>query len=344
MFKFNKSIPPYIIAELSTNHKGSFLEASKLIEAAASCGVNAIKIQTYTADSMTINIKNKYFKIRDKSNLWNGYYLYDLYKKGSTPYIWHKKIFDKAKSLGLDYFSTPFDVNAVDFLESLNVKMYKIASFEITDLKLIEKIASTKKTTFISTGMATKKEISNVIKIFKKQRNNNYILLKCTSNYPADPADSNILTIQDMKKKFKCPVGISDHTLGIGVPLASVALGAQVVEKHFKLKSSFKKKALDDAFSLDPKQMSQLVRESKNVWKSIGKISYGPTNNEKKSLIFRRSLFATKDINKGEFFTSDNIGIFRPNIGLQPNEFDKIIGKKSKKSIKKGSPLFNSHF
>tara|TARA_B100000989_G_C19494444_1_gene451329 strand:+ start:111 stop:1145 length:1035 start_codon:yes stop_codon:yes gene_type:complete len=344
MSKFKKSMPPYIIAELSTNHKGSFLEASRLIEAAANCGVNAIKIQTYTADSMTLNVKNKHFKIRDKNNLWYGYYLYDLYKKGSTPYIWHKKIFDKAKSLGLDYFSSPFDINAVDFLESLNVKMYKIASFEITDLKLIEKIASTKKTTFISTGMATKKEIFNAIKIFKKKRNNKYILLKCTSNYPADPSDSNILTIEDMKKKFKCPVGISDHTLGIGVPLASVALGAQVVEKHFKLKSSFKKKALDDAFSLNPEQMSQLVRESKNVWKSIGKISYGPTNNEKKSLIFRRSLFAKKDINKGDLFTSDNIGIFRPNIGLQPKEFDKIIGKKSKKSIKKGSPLFNSHF
>ena len=344
MYKFNKSMPPYIIAELSTNHKGSFAEASKLIESAADCGVNAIKIQTYTADSMTLNVKNKYFKIRDKSNLWNGYYLHDLYKKGSTPYSWHKKIFDKAKSLGLDYFSSPFDVNAVDFLESLNVKMYKIASFEITDLKLIEKIASTKKTTFISTGMATKKEIFNVIEIFKKKRNKNYILLKCTSNYPSDPSDSNILTIKDMKNEFKCPVGISDHTLGIGVPLASVALGAQVVEKHFKLKSSSKKRALDDAFSLIPEQMTQLVCESKNVWKSIGKISYGPSKNEKKSLIFRRSLFATKNIKKGDFFTSDNIGIFRPNIGLQPKEFDKIVGKKSKKSIKKGSPLFNSHF
>ena len=279
MYKFNKSMPPYIIAELSTNHKGSFTEAFKLIEAAADCGVNAIKIQTYTADSMTLNVKNKYFKIRDKSNLWNGYYLHDLYKKGSTPYSWHKKIFDKAKSLGLDYFSSPFDVKAVDFL-IIKCKMYKIASFEITDLKLIEKIASTKKTTFISTGMATKTEILNVIKIFKKKRNKNYILLKCTSNYPSDPSDSNIITIKDMKKEFKCPVGISDHTLGIGVPLASVALGAQVVEKHFKLKNSSKKE-LDDAFSLIPEQMSQLVRESKNVWKSIGKISYGPSNNEK---------------------------------------------------------------
>lgn len=344
MSRFNKFTPPYIIAELSTNHKGSFLEASKLVEAAAACGVNAIKLQTYTADSMTLNVKNKYFQIRDKSNLWNGFYLYDLYKKGSTPYSWHKKIFDKAKTLGLEYFSSPFDINAVNFLESLNVKMYKIASFEITDVKLIEKIASTKKTTFISTGMATKKEILDVIKIFEKKRNKNYILLKCTSNYPSDPSDSNILTIQDMKKQFNCPVGISDHTLGIGVPLASVALGAQVIEKHFKLKSSSKKKALDDLFSLDPEQMSQLVRESKNVWKSIGKISYGPTNNEKKSLIFRRSLFATKDIKKGDLFTSENIGIFRPNIGLQPKEFDKIIGKKSNKTIKKGSPLFNSHF
>ena len=335
MIKINKY--PYIIAELSTNHNQSLSQALKLVESAKKCGVDAIKLQTYTADSMTVNCKNSKFLIKDKKSLWKKKYLYDLYKKGSLKYEFHKPIFNYAKKLNLDDLSTPGDIDAVNFLEKLNVKFYKIASFEITDNLLIEAIAKTKKKTFISTGMASINEINNVVKIFKKHHNYNYVLLKCTSNYPSDPKNSNIKTILDLKKKFNCEIGISDHTKGIGVAIAATVLGASVIEKHFKL--NHETKSLDKDFSLNPEQMKKLVVECKSAIDSLGQVHYGPTIDEKKSLYFRRSIIVKKNIKKGDYFSYDNIGVLRPNIGAQPSNYLKIIGKKSKKSYKLGDPV-----
>ena len=335
--KIGKKYPPFIIAEMSGNHNQSISNALKIVRAAAKCGVNAIKLQTYTADTITINSKRKEFQINSSKSIWKGASLYSLYKKAYTPWEWHKKIYAEANKNNILCFSSPFDETAVDFLEKINNPIYKVASSECVDLHLIKKIAQTKKPMIISTGMATKKEVHQALECAKKYGCKNIALLKCTSTYPAPVSDINLKTIEDMRKEFNCEVGLSDHTLGIGVPLVAICNGATIIEKHFTL--SKKIKSPDSAFSSEPSEFKQLVKESKNISLSIGKIKYGPSESEKKSLIFRRSLYVVKDIKKGETFSDLNIKSIRPSLGLKTSNFDKIIGKKANKFIKKGTPL-----
>ena len=334
---FFKKKTPIIIAEMSGNHNGSLKQALKIVKEASKAGADAIKLQTYTADTITLNSKNRDFIIHDKKSLWKKEKLYNLYKKAHTPWSWHKKIFNLAKKLNIVCFSSPFDETAVDFLEKLNTPIYKIASFEITHLPLIKKVAETKKPIIMSTGLASKKEIKEAVRIAKKNGCPKVILLKCTSAYPASIGDSNLKTIIDLKKTFKCDVGFSDHTLGIGAALAAIATGASVIEKHFTL--SKKDKGVDTAFSMDVSQLKLLVKEAKNAYYSIGKINYKLSNSEKKSKIFRRSIYAKANIKKGDLFTRKNIKVIRPAFGLQPKYYFKILGKKSKRNISKASRI-----
>ncbi len=335
--KIGKNYPPFIIAEMSANHNQSINNALKIVRKAADCGVNAIKLQTYTPDTITINSKRKEFKINSAKSIWNGKNLYSLYKEAYTPWEWHKKIFEEAKKYNIICFSSPFDGTAVDFLEKLNTPMYKVASSECVDLNLIKIIAQTKKPIIISTGMASKKEIHDAVNCATKNGSKNIALLKCTSTYPAPISDINLLTIDHMRKEFNCEVGLSDHTLGIGVPLLAICNGATIIEKHFTL--SRKIKSSDSVFSSEPDEFKQLVSESKNIKTALGKIKYGPTTSERKSMIFRRSLYVVKDIKKNEIFSNTNIKSIRPALGLKTSNLEKIIGKKSSKNIKKGTPL-----
>ncbi len=329
--------PPFIIAEMSGNHNQSLERAFHIIEAAAIAGAHALKIQTYTADTMTLNMNTKDFKIEDNNSLWSGSTLYTLYQQAYTPWEWHKPIFDKCRELGMIPLSTPFDESAVDFLEDLGVPIYKIASFENTDIPLIKKVAATGKPIIISTGMATVAEIDETITAAKEAGCKELILLKCTSTYPASPVSTNISTIPHMKELFNCQVGLSDHTMGTGVAVASVALGATVIEKHFTLSRA--DGGVDSAFSLEPPELKELVVETERAWQALGKITYGPTDKEKASLKFRRSIYVTKDIKAGEIFTKENIKVIRPGYGLEPKYFDLIIGKTSTKHISAGTPL-----
>ena len=322
---------------MSGNHNGSLKKALEIVKEASKAGADAIKLQTYTAETITINSKSRDFIIHDKKSLWKKERLYNLYKKAHTPWSWHKKIYDLAKKLNLVCFSSPFDETAVDFLEKLNTPFYKIASFEITHLPLIKKVALTKKPMIISTGLASKKEIKEAIKIAKKNGCPQIILLKCTSAYPADIADTNILTIKDLKKSFKCEVGFSDHTLGIGAPLAAISHGAKIIEKHFTISKS--DKGVDSAFSMDVKELSSLVTEAKRAYLSLGKVNYKLSSSEKKSKIFRRSIYAKRNIKKGEIFTSDNVKVVRPSYGLSPKYYFKLLGKRSKRQIKKATRI-----
>ena len=335
--KIGTKFKPFIIAEMSGNHNQSLEKALEIVDAAAEAGVDALKIQTYTADTMTLNIDSGEFFIKDKNSLWNGTSLYKLYEEAHTPWEWHKAIFDRCKEKGIIGFSTPFDFTAVDFLESLNVPLYKIASFENTDIPLIRKVARTGKPIIISNGMATVAEMDEAIRAIREEGNDNIILLKCTSTYPASPKDSNLLTIPHMKQLFNCEVGLSDHTLGIGVPVASVALGASVIEKHFTL--SRDEGGVDSAFSLEPIEMKMLVDESERAWESLGNVSYGLTEKEKGSLKFRRSLYITKDLNEGDILTEENVRSIRPGFGLPPKYIDQVIGKKINKEVKSGTPV-----
>ena len=335
--KISKEFPPFIIAEMSANHNQSLKTALNIVKSAAYCGVNAIKIQTYTADTITINSKRKEFKINSKKSLWNGNSLHSLYKKAYTPWKWHKKIFEEAKKYNILCFSSPFDGTAVDFLEELKNPIYKVASSECVDLDLIKKIAKTKKPMIISTGMASKKEIFEAIECAKVNGCRNLAILKCTSTYPAPVNEINLNTIEDMRKEFKCEVGLSDHTLGIGVPLVAITKGATLIEKHFTL--SKKIKSPDSIFSSEPEEFKQLVIESKQIRSSLGKIKYGPSPQEKKSLIFRRSLYVVKTMKKNEIFSKTNIKSIRPALGLKTINLEKILGKKAAKNIKKGTPL-----
>lgn len=329
---------PFIIAEMSGNHNKSLERALQIVEAAAKCGVDALKIQTYTADSMTIDCDNPEFIINDKNSLWNGEKLYTLYQKASTPYEWHKTIFDKCKELGIIGFSTPFDPKAVDFLEGLSCPMYKIASFENGDYPLLKKVAKTGKPVIMSLGMIGIQEIKEGVKVLKDNGCKDLTLLKCTSNYPAGVENSNLLTIPDLKKHFPdCKIGLSDHTLGIGAAIAGVALGAKVVEKHFTLSRA--DGGVDSAFSMEPNEMTQLVEECKNAYLALGKIDYEISESEKKSLVFRRSLYVIKDIKQGEIFTPENIRSIRPGFGLHPKYYETILGKTATKNLKFGSPL-----
>jgi len=332
-----KNHKPFIIAEMSGNHNQSLDIALKIVEAAAQSGAHALKLQTYTADTMTLDVSSDEFCINDPKSLWKGETLYKLYQKASTPWEWHKPIFDKCKELGIIGFSTPFDDTSVDFLESLDIPFYKIASFENTHLPLIRKIASTGKPIIISTGMASLSDLYDLVATIRKEENNNIILLKCTSSYPSDPKESNLLTIPHMRNLFDCEVGLSDHTLGIGAAVASVALGATVIEKHFTLSRA--EGGVDLAFSLEPEEMKNLVIESERAWQSLGKISYLISEKEKKSLQFRRSLYIAKDMKAGEIFTKENLRIVRPGFGLEPKNFDLILGKKASCDLGKGTPV-----
>ena len=329
--------PPIIIAEMSGNHNKSLQNAINIVEQAKLCGVKFLKLQTYTPDTITLNSKKKDFLINDKKSIWYGKNLHKLYKQAHTPWEWHYPIFQKAKELGIICFSSPFDLSAVDFLEGLKVPAYKIASFEITDFPLIKRVAETNKPIILSTGMASKKEIIEAIKLIKKNGKSEFALLKCTSSYPADPKDINLKTIIDMRKKFKCEIGISDHTLGIGVAVASIPFQSTIIEKHFTLKRS--DGGVDSKFSIEPDEMKILIKEINSAWEAIGKIKYGCTASEKKSLNHRKSIYITKDMKKGEIITQKNIKVIRPAFGLHSKYLDKVIGSKLIKNVKSGTAL-----
>ncbi|WP_163339200.1 pseudaminic acid synthase [Desulfopila sp. IMCC35008] len=329
--------PPFIIAEMSGNHNQSLERALEIVEAAAKAGAHALKIQTYTPDTMTLDVKGEGFVIRDGESLWDGRSLYDLYQEAHTPWEWHKAIFDKSRELGMIPFSTPFDESSVDFLEELDTPCYKIASFENIDIPLIKRVAQTGKPLIISTGMASVAELDEAVSTARSAGAKELVLLKCTSTYPASPADTNISTIPHMKKLFDCEVGLSDHTRGLGVAVASVALGATVIEKHFTVDRSAG--GVDSAFSLEPAEMQNLVEETARAWESLGSVMYGPTSREKKSLNFRRSLYVTKDMKVGEVLTSENVRAIRPGYGLAPKFHDIVIGRKVTKNVSIGTPL-----
>ena len=332
-----ENYPPFIIAEMSGNHNQSLKKALQIMDAVAQTGAHAIKLQTYTADTITLDIKEGDFFIEDEDNLWRGRSLYDLYKEAYTPWEWHKAIFKRCRELGMIAFSTPFDETAVDCLETLDVPCYKIASFENTDLPLIRRVAATGKPMIISTGMASVAEIDETVRVAREAGCEDLILLKCTSSYPASPGESNLLTIPHMRKLFDCPVGLSDHTMGIGAAVASVALGACLIEKHFTLSRA--DGGVDAAFSMEPEEMRQLVIETERAWQALGRISYSPGEQESKSLKFRRSLYIAKDMVAGEVLTPKNLRIVRPGYGLEPKYYDVLLGKKINRAVKKGTPL-----
>lgn len=329
--------PPFIIAEMSGNHNQSLERALEIVETAAKAGANALKIQTYTADTMTLNEAKDDFMIHDSKSIWKNKSLYELYQEAYTPWEWHQPIFERCKELGMIGFSSPFDETAVDFLESLNVPCYKIASFECTDLPLIRKVARTKKPMIISTGMCSAAEIEEAVNAAREAGSEDLILLKCTSTYPASPENTNISTIPHMKDLFQCQIGLSDHTMGSGVAVASVALGATIIEKHFTI--SRKDGGVDASFSLEPHELEALVTETKRAWQSLGKVQYGPSDAEKSSGKYRRSLYVTQDMKAGEILTKENLRVIRPGYGLPPKYYDIVLGKTVVRDVEKGTPV-----
>ena len=326
----------FIVAELSANHNQDFTIAIETIKAAKRAGADAIKLQTYTPDTITLDCKNDYFKL-PKGSLWEGKYLYDLYKKAYTPWEWHEELFKVAKEEGLICFSTPFDKTAVDFLEQFNPPVYKIASFEITDIPLISYAASKGRPIIISTGIATIEDIELAINTCKEAGNTQIILLKCTSQYPALPEDANLLTIPDLKDRFGVEVGLSDHTPGIEAPVVAVSLGAKVIEKHFILNKSIG--GPDASFSLDEKEFKQMADAVRNAEKMLGKVDYEMTEKKRSSRTLCRSLFITEDVKKGDEFSAKNVRSIRPGHGLEPRYFNQILGRIAKKNIQRGTPL-----
>ena len=334
-FILSKNNETYIIAEISCNHNQDLNLALKLIEEAAKTGTNAIKLQTYTPDTITLDCKTDIFKIKG-TELWDNQYLYDLYKKAYTPWDWHKQLFDKAKELGMDAFSSPFDVTAVDFLESLNVPCYKIASCEITDHVLIKKIAQTKKPVIISSGMASAGELEEAVNLLRSNGTKDICMLKCTAEYPAKPEDANLVTIKNMMDTYNVIGGLSDHTLGIEVPIASVCLGASVIEKHFTM--SRKSGSPDDAFSLEPHEFKQMVDSIRIVEKTLGKVTYGGVKGEEAMKKFRRSLFFIKDMKKGDIIDETSVKSIRPGNGLHTKFYWSILGKQVSQDVTYGTP------
>lgn len=328
---------PFVIAEMSGNHNQSFERALEIVEAAAKAGAHALKLQTYTADTMTLDLAEGEFLISDPASLWNGKSLYQLYQEAHTPWEWHKPIFERARDLGLIAFSTPFDEKAVDFLEELGVPAYKIASFENTDLPLIRKVAATGKPMILSTGMATVGELDETVRTARDAGCRNLILLKCTSTYPANPEHSNLLTIPHMRDLFGCEVGLSDHTMGIGAAVAAVALGATAIEKHFTLCRA--DGGVDSAFSVEPEEMHSLVVESERAWQALGEIRYGPTEAEKASLRFRRSIYIAADVKAGDVLTPDNLRIVRPGFGLAPKHYENLLGRRVNRDLPTGTAI-----
>lgn len=328
---------PFIIAELSGNHDQSLDKALAMVDAAAKCGADAIKIQTYTADSMTLDIHHGDFVIQDEGNLWQGQSLYQLYQLAMTPWDWHQAIFERAKQHGMLAFSTPFDQAAVDFLEQLNVPCYKIASFENSDHALLAAVAKTGKPVIMSTGMATQTELAESVEVLRKHGCHELILLKCTSHYPAEPVDANLATIAHLAQLFNCQVGLSDHTAGIGVAVASVVVGATVIEKHFVLDRS--EGGVDAEFSLEPAEFSALVQECKRAAVALGTVTYGGTNSEQASRKYRRSLYIAEDMQAGDIFTTTNLRSVRPGLGLDPKYLSMLLGKPIKKAAAKGTAM-----
>lgn len=335
-FEINENSKTFIIGEISANHNGDFDNAVKIIKAAKEAGVDAVKLQTYTADTITIDSNNEYFRIK-QGTLWDGRTLHNLYKEAHMPWEWQPKLKKIAEEEGLICFSSPFDKTSVDFLEDINVPAYKVASFEITDIPLIEYIASKGKPMIISTGIATISDIQLAINACKKVGNEQIILLKCTSSYPAPLEEVNLKTIPNLKETFNIIPGLSDHTLGIEVAIAAVALGAKVIEKHITL--SRKDGGPDAAFSLEPHELKNMVQSIRNVEKALGNITYELTEKQQKSRDFSRSLFVVKDIKAGEKFTEKNIKSIRPGFGLHPKYINDILGKNSSEDLYKGSPL-----
>lgn len=328
---------PFIIAEMSGNHNQSLERALAIVDAAAECGAHAIKIQTYTAETITYNSNREEFQIKDQNSLWQGKNLYKLYQEAYTPWEWHKPIFDHAKRKGLMAFSSPFDITAVNFLESLEVPFYKIASFENTDHILLKKVAATGKPVIMSTGVASVADIEESVSILRKHGCKDLILLKCTSTYPASPENTNVLTIPHMEELFGCPVGLSDHTMGIGAAIAAVAVGARVIEKHFTLSRA--EGGVDSAFSLEPDELKALVRETERAFLSLGTVNYSIGEKEQKSLQYKRSLYVVKNMQAGELFTNENVHSIRPSTGLHTRYYEQIIGRAAAKSIEAGTPL-----
>lgn len=328
---------PYFIAEMSGNHNHSLEKALAIVDAAASAGADALKIQTYTPDTMTLNISEGEFFIQDKKSLWEGRSLFDLYSEAMTPWEWHQPIMDRCHQVGLEFFSTPFDLTAVDFLENLKVPFYKIASFENTDIPLIRRVARTGKPIIVSTGLATLKEIGETVETIRAEGNEQIILLKCTSAYPAAPEDANLATMNNLRQTFGVEVGLSDHTMGHTVPIVSVCQGAAVIEKHFTI--SRQDKGVDSAFSMEPEEFKQMIIEVNRARASIGNIYYGVTDAEKKSLLFKRSLYICEDLKKGDILNESNLRAIRPGYGLPPKYLDKFLGKKVASDVKKGTAL-----
>lgn len=328
---------PFIVAEMSGNHNQSLDRALAIVEAAAKAGVDAVKLQTYTADTITIDAGHDEFFISDPQSLWYGESLYQLYQRAYTPWDWHSAIVKRCNELGVICFSTPFDAAAVDFLEELQMPCYKIASFENVDLPLIQKVAATGKPIIISTGMATVAELDEAVRVAYSNGCKDLILLKCTSTYPASPENTNILTIPHMRDLFKCQVGLSDHTLGIGVAVASVALGATFIEKHFTLKRE--EGGVDAAFSLEPEEMQMLVAETERAKLSLGEITYGATEKERDSLKYRRSLYVVENMKAGDAFNKTNLRCIRPGLGLAPKYYTNIIGATIKKDVTRGTAV-----
>ena len=335
--KVGLNYKPFIIAEMSGNHNQSLEKALEIVEAAAKTGAHALKLQTYTAETLTLDVSDGDFFIQDKKSLWKGKSLHELYQEAHTPWEWHEPIMNRAKDLGMICFSTPFDDTAIDYLEDLNVPLYKIASFENNHLALIKKVASTGKPMIISTGMASIAEMDEMVNTIRDAGCEQFVLLKCTSTYPATPSNSNVLTIPHMRKLFNCEIGLSDHTMGIGASVAAVAHGATVIEKHFTLNRA--DGGVDSAFSMEPNEMNQLVVETKRAWQSLGEIKYGVSDSERGSLIFRRSIYIAEDMKKGDTLTEKNLRVIRPGLGLSPKYYYLSLGRRVNKDVAKGTAL-----
>lgn len=328
--------PVYVVAELSANHNQDFEQAVRLVQAAKECGADAVKVQTYTPDTITIRSDREYFQIRG-GTLWDGRTLYELYDEAYTPWDWQPKLKQVADDLGLDFFSSAFDSTAVDFLENMGVPAYKLASCELVDIPLLQRISRTGKPLIISTGMATIEEIEEAVATARQAGASQIALLRCTSAYPALPCEMNLRTISELARRFEVPVGLSDHTMDIAVPVAAVALGACIIEKHFTLSRSLK--GPDSAFSLEPAEFKAMVEAVRVAEKALGEIHFGLTDSERSSRVFRRSLFVVRDVRQGEAFSNENVRSIRPGHGLHTRHFEQIVGKRASRDIERGTPL-----
>lgn len=334
--KIGRGSPVFVIAEISANHNHSLDEALKLIEISKESGADAVKIQTYTPDTMTIDCRNDHFVV-GQGTIWTGRNLHDLYREAYTPWEWTSRLMERANELNLGFLSTAFDRSSVDFLEDLNLPAYKIASFELVDIPLLRRVASTGKPVILSTGMASLPEICEAVETLRENGCSELVLLKCTSSYPAPPEEANLARIRHMSECFDVPVGLSDHTMGSTVPAIAVALGACVIEKH--LTQSRKVPGPDSVFSLEPPEFAEMVEQVRIAEKAVGRVTYALTDHEKASRAFRRSIFLVRDVAAGEPFTIDNIRIIRPGYGLPPKELDRVLGRKAKSPIHRGTPL-----